>query len=88
MPRGVAARFMTTKAAPSKQAIMWIIAFAGFVSLGPRLACRDWRCIYVAAALLLPIIRYRFPVGGLLVFLAAEGPRPEARRPSVSDSWT
>jgi hypothetical protein len=53
--------------------MMWIIAFAGFVSLGARLACRDWRYIYVAAALLLPmlpyvlgepIIRYRFPVGG------------------------
>ena len=67
--------------APFKQAMMWIIAFAGFVSLGARLACRDWRYIYVAAALLLPmlpyvlgepIIRYRFPVGGLLVFLAAD----------------
>lgn len=64
-----------------KQAIMWIIAFAGFASLGVRLGGRDWRYLYVAAALLLPmlpyilgapIVRYRFPIGGLLVFLAAD----------------
>jgi hypothetical protein len=56
-------------------------AFAGFVSLGARLTCRNWRYIYVAAAFVLPmlpyvlgepIIRYRFPVGGLLVFPAAD----------------
>jgi hypothetical protein len=64
-----------------KQAIMWTIAFAGFASLGVRLGGRDWRYLYVAAALLLPmlpyilgapIVRYRFPIGGLLVFLAAD----------------
>ena len=81
---------------------MCIIAFAGFVSLGARLACRDWRYIYVAAALLLPmlpyvlgepIIRYRFPVGGLLVFLAAGIVRRTAQfalklRPSLGFSLT
>jgi hypothetical protein len=64
-----------------KRALMWIIAFIGFLSLGVRLACGDSRYIYVAAALFLPmlpyvlgapIVRYRFPVGGLLVFLAAD----------------
>ncbi len=67
--------------APFKQTMIWIISFAGFIGLGVRLACRDWRYIYVAAALLLPmlfyvlgepIIRYRFPVGGLLAFLASD----------------
>jgi hypothetical protein len=59
----------------------WTIAFLGLVSLGVRLASRDWRYIYPAAALLLPMfpyvvaepwIRYRYPIGGILVFLAAD----------------
>jgi hypothetical protein len=67
--------------AVSEQAIMWIIAAIGFVGLGARIASRDWRYLYVAAALLLtmlpyalvqPTVRYRYPIGGLLVFLAAE----------------
>lgn len=46
-----------------------------------RLVGRDWRYIYVAAALLLPMlpyvvaepwIRYRYPIAGILVFLAAD----------------
>jgi hypothetical protein len=64
-----------------KQAALWAISFAGFVGLGARLARRDWRFVYVAAPLLLlmlpyalaqPVVRYRYPVGGLLVFLAAD----------------
>jgi len=67
--------------AVSEQAIMWIIGAVGFVGLGARIASRDWRYVYVAAALFLtmlpyavvqPTVRYRYPVGGLLVFLAAE----------------
>ena len=64
-----------------EQAIMWIIAAIGFVGLGARIAGRDWRYIYVAAALLLPmlpyalvqpVVRYRYPIDALLVFLAAD----------------
>jgi hypothetical protein len=64
-----------------KQAVMWTIAFVGFVSLGVRLARGDWRYVYVGAPLLLlmlpyvlgqPVLRYRYPVEGLLVFLAAD----------------
>jgi hypothetical protein len=64
-----------------KQAAIWGIALIGFVGLGDRLARRDWRFAYVAAPLLvlmlpyvfgLPILRYRYPIGGLLAFLAAD----------------
>jgi hypothetical protein len=64
-----------------EQAIMWIIAAIGFLGLGTRIAGRDWRYMYVAAALLLPmlpyalvqpVVRYRYPIGALLVFLAAD----------------
>jgi hypothetical protein len=67
--------------AASEQVIMWIIAAIGFVGLGAKIAGRDWRYMYVAAALLLPmlpyalvqpVVRYRYPVGALLVFLAAD----------------
>ena len=60
---------------------MWTIAFVGFIGLGVRLARGDWRYIFVGAPLLLlmlpyvlaqPILRDRYPVGGLLVFLAAD----------------
>jgi hypothetical protein len=66
---------------PLKQAAIWGIALIGFVGLGDRLARRDWRFAYVAAPLLvlmlpyvlgLPILRYRYPIGGLLAFLAAD----------------
>ena len=69
------------RVAAFKQAVMWTIAFGGFIGLGVRLARGDWRYIYVGAPLLLlmlpyvlaqPILRYRYPVGGLLVFLAAD----------------
>jgi hypothetical protein len=78
-----------------KPAMMWTIAFVGLVSLGIRLARRDWRYIYVAAALLLPMlpyvvaepwVRYRYPIGGILVFLAADlvwrMAQPALKRPS------
>jgi hypothetical protein len=64
-----------------KQSAMWIIAAIGFVGLGARIADRDWPYLYVAAALLLtmlpyavvqPVVRYRYPIGALLVFLAAD----------------
>jgi hypothetical protein len=64
-----------------KLTMMWTIAFLGLVSLGVRLAGRDWRYIYPAAALILPMlpyvvaepwIRYRYPIGGILVFLATD----------------
>jgi hypothetical protein len=51
------------------------------VGMGVRISGRDWRYLYVAAALFLPvlpyavvqpIIRYRYPIGTLLVFLAAD----------------
>lgn len=51
-----------------KQSVIWIIAFIGFVGLSIRLGGRDWRYLYVAAALFLPmlpsiltqpVIRYR-----------------------------
>ena len=64
-----------------RPAITWAIAFVGLVALGLRLARRDWRYVYVAAAVFLPMlpyvvadpwVRYRYPVGGILVFLAAD----------------
>ena len=64
-----------------KQAAIWAIAFVGFMGLGVGLARKNWRFLYVAAPLLLlmlpyvlgqPVPRYSYPVGGLLVFLAAD----------------
>jgi hypothetical protein len=64
-----------------EQAITGIITFVGLAGLGVRIACRDWRYIFVAAPLFLtmlpylfiePVVRYRYPIGGLLVFLAAD----------------
>lgn len=64
-----------------KQAITWMITFIGLVGLGLKIAARDWRYIYVAAPLFLmmlpylfiePVVRYHYPIGGLLVFLAAD----------------
>ena len=39
-----------------KQSVIWIIAFIGFVGLSIRLGGRDWRYLYVAAALFLPML--------------------------------
>ena len=61
-------------------ALLQAFTVLGFAGLATGLACRDWRYIYVAAALILPMIpyvlgqplgRYRYPVEALLVFLAA-----------------
>jgi hypothetical protein len=69
------------KFSPLRQAWVWTVAFVGFLSLGVKLARKDWRYVYVGAPLLLlmlpyvlaqPILRYRYPVGGFLVFLAAD----------------
>ena len=63
-----------------REALLRAFTVLGFAGLATALACRDWRYIYVAAALVLPMIpyvlgqplgRYRYPVEGLLVFLAA-----------------
>ncbi len=71
----------SSSAAIFKQAAIWMITLAGFIGLGMRLAGRDWRYVYVGAPLLLlmlpyvlaqPVVRYRYPVGALLVFLAAD----------------
>jgi hypothetical protein len=64
-----------------KQAMLATFTVLGFAGLATGLARRDWRYIYVAAALALPVFpyvlgepldRYRYPVAGLLVFLAAD----------------
>jgi hypothetical protein len=57
------------------------MALLGFIGLGVKLAQKDLRYVYAAAPLLLlmlpyifaaPLLRYRYPAGGLLVFLAAD----------------
>src|SRR5579871_1568240 len=64
-----------------REAMLQTFTVLGFVGLAAGLARRDWRYIYVAAALVLPMCpyvlgqplgRYRYPVDGLLVFLAAD----------------
>jgi hypothetical protein len=64
-----------------REALLRTFTVLGFAGLATGLACRDWRYIYVAAALVLPMFpyvlgqplgRYRYPVDGLLVFLAAD----------------
>lgn len=94
----------SNRTAALKQAVMWTISFVGFVGLGVRLGYRDWRYVYVAAPLLLlmfpyvmaePVVRYRYPVSGLLVFLAADMAWRTMRsvlhrrswRPLLSDSF-
>jgi hypothetical protein len=64
-----------------RQAMLRTFTVLGFAGVATGLACRDWRYIYVAAALVLPMVpyvlgqplgRYRYPVDALLVFLAAD----------------
>ena len=64
-----------------REAMLRTFTVLGFAGVATGLACRDWRYIYVAAALILPMVpyvfnqplgRYRYPVDGLLVFLAAD----------------
>jgi hypothetical protein len=66
---------------PIKQVMMQTFTVLGFAALVVGLACGDWRYLYVAVALVLPMLpyifgqpiqRYRYPVDGLLVFLAAD----------------
>jgi len=61
--------------------VAWTIASLGLASLCARLARRDGRFTYLAAPLLLlmlpcvfaqPVVRYGYPVVGILVFLAAD----------------
>lgn len=64
-----------------RQAIIWVTTLLGFAAVGWRLLSRDWRALYLTAALLLPaapyvlaqpILRYRYVVTTLLVYLAAD----------------
>jgi hypothetical protein len=64
-----------------REIMLQALTALGFAGLATGLARRDWRYIYVAAALVLPILpyilgqpldRYRYPVNALLVFLAAD----------------
>jgi hypothetical protein len=64
-----------------REALLQTFTVLGFAGVATGLACRDWRYTYVAAALVLPMFpfvlgqplgRYRYPVDGLLVFLAAD----------------
>jgi hypothetical protein len=86
-----------------KQGLTWISAILGFAGLVMGLARSGRRYVYVAAGLLLtmlpyitcqPILRYQYPVLGLLVFLAADAlsraasflsNRPSPSRPSARD---
>lgn len=71
-----AARFVA-----AKQALVWGTAIFGFLGVGWGLWRRDYRYLYVLAMLVLPaapyilaqpIIRYRYLIATLLVFLAAD----------------
>ena len=64
-----------------KEIMLQAFTALGFAGLATGLARRDWRYIYVAAALVLPSLpyilgqpldRYRYPINALLVFLAAD----------------
>lgn len=66
---------------PVRQAIVWPIAALGLVGLALRLLARDGRYLYVAALLLLstlpyamtvPVHRYGYVPGLILLFLAAD----------------
>lgn len=86
-----------------KQGLAWTSTILGFAGLVMGLARSGRRYVYFAAALLLPvlpyitcqpILRYQYPVLGLIVFLAADAlfraasflsNRPSPSRPSASD---
>ena len=68
-------------AVPLKQALTWGITILGLLSMGFRLARRDWRYLYVLAVLALPAVpyllvqptlRYHYTVSTLLTLLAAD----------------
>lgn len=69
------------KALAPRQAAIWAISLMAMLGVAWRLVSRDWRYLYVLAALLLPalpyilaqpILRYRYTVAALMTFLAAE----------------
>ncbi len=62
-------------------AIIWGVTILAFTGLAWRLAARDWKYLYVLAAVVLPalpyilaqpILRYRYVVTTLLVYIAAD----------------
>ena len=64
-----------------KQALLWAMSLLAFCSLAARITARDWRYLYVATALALvaapyvlvqPVLRYRYPIVGVLVFLTVD----------------
>jgi hypothetical protein len=63
-----------------KQALVWGLSLLGLAGLGVELVRRNWRYLYVAAALALatapyllaqPMLRYRYPTYAVLLFLTA-----------------
>jgi 4-amino-4-deoxy-L-arabinose transferase-like glycosyltransferase len=72
-----------------KQAIIWIVTFLGVVGVCAGLLRRDWRYLYLLAAISLPalpyilaqpIIRYKYPIFTILIFAAADFVWTYARR--------
>jgi hypothetical protein len=64
-----------------RQAITWAISLLAFLGLLLQLWRRDWRGLYLAAVLALPalpyvlaqpVLRYRYVISALLVFMAAD----------------
>ncbi len=71
----------TASALAPRQALIWAITVLAGVCVAARLAARDWRYLYVLAALTLPalpyilaqpVLRYRYPIVALMTYLAAE----------------
>lgn len=65
-----------------RMALMWVFSAVGLATLAAMLARRRWHYLYVAAAVLLPclpyififsLLRYRYIVSSLLIFLACDG---------------
>jgi len=80
---------ITPRCVALKQAAIWAVTLLAFFCLGRRLWRRDWRWLYVAAALILPemqyllvlpSIRFLYPVTTLMTFLACDVAFAEGRR--------
>jgi hypothetical protein len=76
----------------AKTAFVWVVTLLGFAALATGLLRRDWRYLYVAPALILPslpyvltqpVVRYRYLISSLVVFLAFDALRrlADASRP-------
>jgi hypothetical protein len=86
-----------------RQAVIWAITILAGLCIAWRLLARDWRYLYVLAAVTLPIapyvlaqpiLRYRYTIVALLTYLAAEflwrvvARIVQPQKPSVSKSDT